>query len=167
MKTDVMRDKYQIRTILLREERQVELACQAIKNAPRDAQNPIEVIIREQVKTRKQSQNDAMWAGILRDLSEQAWVDGRRFDAQTWHEHCKREFLPEADDPNLAKLVKNPETWVKWSFLPSGEMLCIGSTTKLTTAGMAEYMTQVEAMGASLGVHFTTRGGVYQMMGAE
>lgn len=159
-----MRETYQTRIILLREPQQVELACQAIKNAPRDAQNPIEIIIREQVKTRKKSQNDAMWAGILRDLSEQAWVDGRRFDAQTWHEHCKREFLPDAGHPRLAELVKKPDEWKKWSFLPNGEMLCVGSTTGLTIKGMAEYMMQVEVMGAEYGVHFTTCGGAYQML---
>ena len=121
---------------------------------------PLEVVIQEERKARSLDQNALMWAGPLREIAEQAWVDGQQFSAEVWHEHFKLEFLPDesalgAED--LAARVKNPATWRKWRYTPAGVRVLVGSTTELSKFGFSEYLTQVEAYGASLGVQFSAR----------
>lgn len=128
------------------------LAVAAVNNAPIDPKRPIEVVLREEKKTRAPDANAAMWAGPLRDIAQQAWVDGRQFTAEVWHEWYKRTYLPEDDDPELEMLVR--DGYRKWAIDPSGARVLIGSTTQLTVRGMARYMQQIEAHGASLGVQF-------------
>lgn len=140
------------RTFLLIGASQQAAAQTFLANLPLDADEPLEVVVRERVKPRKKSQNDLMWAGPLRDIAEQAWVQGQRFTAEVWHEQFKRDFLPEEYDPELCK-----EGYVKWQITPRGDRALVGSTTMLTVKGMAQYLTQVEAAGADLGVEFRTR----------
>ena len=148
------RQKYPTRKILLRAPQQVEVAISAIRNAPLDQSKPLELLIREEVKARKPDQNSLMWAGPLKDIAEQGYVDGRTYTAEVWHEHFKREFLPESYDPELCKR----EDYRKWDYTPSGERILVGSTTDLTVRGFALYLTQVEAYAASeLGVVFHVR----------
>lgn len=148
------RQKYPTRKILLRAPQQVEVAISAIRNAPLDQSKPLELLIREEVKARKPDQNSLMWAGPLKDIAEQGYVDGRTYTAEVWHEHFKREFLPESYDPELCKR----EDYRKWDYTPGGERILVGSTTDLTVRGFALYLTQVEAYAASeLGVVFHVR----------
>lgn len=148
------RPKFQTRTIRLVGAQQRETANAAIDNAPLDPIRPIELVLREEVKGRRLDQNAAMWAGPLRDIAEQAWHDGRQYSAEVWHEHFKRSYLPEARDPELALLVKTPETYKKWDTTPKGDRVLVGSTTDLTVRGFALYMLQIEAEGAGMGVDF-------------
>lgn len=145
------RPLYQTRTILLRAQAQKDLVHAAISNAPLDDEKPLEILIREQVKGRKPDQNSAMWAGLLRDIAEQAWVGGRQYRAEVWHEHYKALYLPEEFDPDLCK-----EGYQKWDVTPRGDRVLIGSTTQLTVKGFAQYLTQVEADGSGMGVEFHT-----------
>lgn len=130
-----------------------QAAVQAyLSNLPLDADEPLEVVIRERQKPRKLSQNALMWTGPLRDIAEQAWVNGRQFSAEAWHEQFKRDFLPEEYDPELCR-----EGYQKWHVTPRGDRVLVGSTTDLTVKGMAQYLTQIEAVGAQMGVEFRTR----------
>lgn len=140
------------KSFLLYGESQLAAIQALLPNLPLDADEPLEVVVRERVKPRKKSQNDLMWAGPLRDIAEQAWVRGQRFTAEVWHEQFKRDFLPEEYDPELCK-----EGYVKWQITPRGDRALVGSTKDLTVKGMAQYLTQVEAAGAELGVEFRTR----------
>ncbi|SRR6266404_1850100 len=144
------REKFTTRPILLRAETQRKIAILLINSLPLDADNPIEVVVREMVKARKPDQNSHMWAGPLADIEEQGYVNGRTYSAEVWHEHLKREYLPEEFDPDLCK-----EGYRKWDYTPAGDRVLIGSTTKLTIKGFAQYLTQVEAFGASIGVQFS------------
>lgn len=141
------RQKFQTRKFLLRGESQRDALIALAQNLPLDPEKPLEAFIREEVKPRKPDQNAAMWAGPLRDIEQQAWLDGRTFKADVWHEHFKREFLPEEYDPDLCL-----EGYRKWDYLPTGERVLVGSTTQLKAKGFAQYLMQVEAFGASLGV---------------
>lgn len=143
------REKFQTRTITLVSTVQRETLRKLAENLPLDAARPLEVVIREQVKARKPDQNALMWAGPLRDMAEQAYIDGRRFSADVWHEFLKRELLPEQFDPELCK-----EGYRKWDFDPSAARVLVGSTTQLTIKGMAQYIEQLHAFGANLGVQF-------------
>lgn len=144
---------FQTRTLRLINDHVRALATAAVQNAP----NGIEVILREPKKVRGPSQNSLMWASALKDIAEQAWFDGRQFSEEVLHEHMKREFLPEADDPELERLVKDVDKWHKWQYLPSGDRILTGSTTQLTPYGFGQYLEQVYAFGASLGVLFGVR----------
>lgn len=145
------RPKYTTRHIMLIGSMQKETAKILIDNAPMDAVHPIEFVIREAIKPRKIDQQKLMWSGALKDIAEQAWVQGRQFSAEVWHEHFKRELLPETFTEG-----ETLEGYEKWSYLPSGERVLIGSTTKLTTKGFSKYLDQVYAFGGSLGVRFHT-----------
>ncbi len=145
-----MRQPYTTRPFLLKSEQIRERLILAIRNLPLDEVKPLEIVIREQIKGRRPDANAAMWAGPLRDIADQAWVEGQRHSAEVWHEYFKRELLPEEFDPERTK-----EGYAKWSIDPGGNRILIGSTTQLTVKGFAEYLTAVEAFGASLGVLFS------------
>lgn len=147
-----MRPRYVTKSIRLVGPLQKQAAIALIQNAPEDAEKPLEVLIREEKKTRGLDHNAAMWSGPLRDIADQAWVGGRKFSAETWHEHFKRKYLPEDDDPELDSLAR--DNYRKWDYTPDGDRVMVGSTTNLTSKGMARYLLQVEAEGAELGVRF-------------
>jgi len=117
-----------------------------------DPLRPLQVVIREEPKKRKSDQNALMFAGPLRDISEQAWLDSRQFSIEIWHEYFKRQLLPETYDAELCL-----ESYSKWAVDPAGDRVLVGSTTQLTVAGMARYIEQIHAFGANLGVQFHTK----------
>lgn len=145
-----MREKYAQRKFIIRSQSQIDLAKNAISSAPIDPDKPLEVIIREEKKQRKPDQNALMWAGQLRDIAEQAYISGRLYTAEIWHEYFKKEFLPEEFDSELTK-----DGYRKWDTSPVGDRVLVGSTKDLTIKGFAIYLTQIEAFGANLGVMFT------------
>lgn len=110
-----MRQKFPTRLIVLRDERQRANAIQCIKNLPMDAEKPLEVRVSERKMSRRDEQNALMWAGPLKDISQQVYLNGRTYSPEVWHEHFKREFLPEEFDEELCK-----DGYEKWTFLPSG-----------------------------------------------
>lgn len=146
------REKFASRKILLRSDVQRETVLSLIRNLPADTSHPLEIVVREEVKVRKPDQNALMWSGPLADIAEQGYVAGRSYTAETWHEHFKREYLPEEFDPELCK-----EGYQKWDYTPSGERVLVGSTTQLTVRGFALYLQQIEAFGSSIGVQFHTK----------
>lgn len=87
-------------------------------------------------RTRTDRQNRRYWGnGILKQIAEQAAVNGKLYPAEIWHEQFKRQFIGVFE-------------------LPSGEV--IGkSSTKLTTKEFCDFSDQVEAYAATeLGVVF-------------
>ena len=152
------REQLKTRKIRLVGKPQVDTLIKLIHNLPIDEKNPIEIVIREEVKTRKLDQNGLYWACQLKDISDQSYVNGRTYSLEIWHEHFKEQFLP--DDVNLPTeelqtLVK--EGYRKFAISPSGKYLLVGSTADLTIKGFSIYLQQVEAFGANLGVQFGVR----------
>lgn len=143
------RARFPTRKILVVSPAQLGTAIAVLKTVPVDAANPIEIRIGEQIKSRNKDQNALMWAGPLRDIASQAYVNGQTYSADVWHEHFKREFLPEEADTELTR-----EGYQKWRYLPSGERILKASTGDLTTKGFSIYLEQIYAYGASLGVQF-------------
>lgn len=147
------RPPFKTRTFRLVGHEQINLLSAVVRNLPVDAVRPLEVVIREEKKPRKPDQNALMWAGPLRDIAEQAWVRGKQYSAEVWHEHFKREFLPDECAYGFqAELVR--DGYQKWGLTPSGACVLIGSTTDLTVKGFSRYLEQVYAFGANLGVCF-------------
>ena len=143
---------FQKRTIFLRSELQRETLLSLIRNLPLDSDKPLQCTIEEFRQARKPDQNALLWAGPLKDISEQGYLDGKRFSAEAWHEFFKAEFLPEEFDSLYCR-----DGYKKYEFLPDGSRVMVGSTTMLTVKGFALYLTQIEAFGANLGVQFHTK----------
>lgn len=150
------RDKFLTRTITLVSDVQRQTLANLAANLPIYSDKPLEVVIREQVKKRGLDANARYWAGPLRDIAEQAWLNGRQYNATIWHEYFKEQFLPEDDDlESLAEAGLVKEGYRKRDFTPDGTPVLVGSTTDLTVRGFALYVQQIEAFGANLGVEFT------------
>jgi len=147
------RPKYQTRTVRLVGAIQRETALAMLAHAPLDPDRPLELVLREAVKGRSQDQNAGLWAGPMRDIADQTWVDGLQFTAEVWAIYFKREFLPELDDPDIGILVK--EGYRKWAITPKGDRVLMGSTTQLTEKGFARYRLQIEAWAANHGVELS------------
>jgi hypothetical protein len=146
----IARPRFATRTIVIIGESQKAMARAMLENLPIDPVQPLEVIAREVAKTRSLDANAAMWAGPLRDIAGQAWVQGKQYSEEIWHENFKREYLPEVFDDDLCKTG-----YRKWDYLPNGERVLVGSTIKLTARGFALYLQSVEAFGAGMGVQFS------------
>lgn len=152
------REKFQTRTIRLTGPRQLETALALLPHVPLDDERPLQLVVREEPKQRGLDANARMWAGPLADIAGQAWLRGRKFSDEVWHEFFKREYLPDdatMSPEELAEHVKDPEAYRKWDIDPAGERVLVGSTTELTPRGFAIYLQQIEAYGAELGVQFS------------
>ena len=144
------RQKFEQRKLLLRGQEQVDRAIALLRTVQLDDKKPLEVLVREEVKARKLDQNALMWAGPLKDIAEQAWIEQRQHSAAVWHEFFKQQFLPDFYDPELCK----DERYQKWTEGPGGDQVLVGSSTDLTIRGFAQYLEQIHAFGAQLGVEF-------------
>lgn len=126
-----------MRQFVLREESQCRALYAYLRhNWPTMAAQgkPLAVTVAEHKDKRHAQQNRLYWA-LLKQVSEQAMVDGRRYSDEVWHEQFKRVLLGLVDLPGGAK---------------AGE-----STTKLNVSEFAEYVTKVAAYAATeLGVIF-------------
>lgn len=104
-----------------------------------DRGEPLRIMLTSEEQRRNVEQNKRLWGYVYKTISEQAWVNGRRFDADVWHEMLARKFGV-CDDVTL----------------PDGEVVVVRrSTTKMSVKDFADYMNQVEAYAAAeLGVVF-------------
>lgn len=103
------------------------------------AGKPLAVTISEHRAKRSDEQN-AKFHAMLRDLSEQAWVDGKQYSQETWKEWIRRKFIGTEE-----------------VFLPDGTMIERGlSTTQLTVSEFSELIERVMQYAAEeLGVILT------------
>lgn len=108
-------------------------------NACLEKGEPLRVIVTSDEKKRNAEQNRFYWGVALRDISEQAWIDGRQFDKDAWHEYFSRKFGVCED-----------------LTLPDGEIITRRkSTTQMTVGEFSTYVNQVQAWAANhLGVEF-------------
>lgn len=99
-------------------------------------QNGKRLVLTVGPRKRTKPQNRRYWGkGVLAQIAEQATVNGRLFDAETWHEMFKRKFIGVIE-------------------LPDGGIQGM-SSKDLDTAAFAEFCTQVEAFACTdLGVTF-------------
>lgn len=138
-----------MKTFYCREQRNVEAAKVWIDEhweKMSKTKNPLQIECKPETKKRKLTMNDAMWAGPLKDIEEQAIHEGKKYAAKVWHEYLKEMFLPdEVNDFGF------DPTWVlsgyqKWGINPfNGQRRLLGSTTQLTDKGMSIYLLQVES----------------------
>lgn len=96
-----------------------------------EANAELEVSIRPYNSKRSIEQNRRLWK-IYGELADKAWVNGRRYSAETWHEYCKGMFLG-----------------YELKAMPDGtEIKTPISTTTLNTAEMTDYQNRLQAWAA-------------------
>lgn len=78
----------------------------------------------EESSNRSLEQNRLYWR-LLSNIADSAWVDGRQFGKDAWHEHFRDSFLSKIDGP-------------MGGTYPS-------STSKLTVKEFSEYINRIEA----------------------
>lgn len=93
---------------------------------------PLAVTVEEYKAKRSGAQNRLYWA-LLRQIAEQAWVDGKQYADDIWHAFFAGRFIG-------------------WNELPGGGRTPI-STTTLDVASFTEYIDRIQAYAATeLGV---------------
>lgn len=99
-------------------------------------QNGRRLVLVVKERQRTNTQNRRYWGkGVLAQIAEQAVVNGKQYDAETWHELFKRMFIG----------VKE---------LPNGEIVGM-SSKELSTVEFSDFCSKVEAYAATeLGVTF-------------
>ncbi len=59
------------------------------------------MLVAEHKAKRSNPQNKLYWAA-LHQIADHAWVDGKQYSAEAWHENFKREFIGTEELPNGA-----------------------------------------------------------------
>ena len=89
---------------------------------------PLAVHVTEHKAKRNTQQNRLYWA-LLREISEQAWIDGRRFSSEAWHAYFAGQYIGLED-------------------MPGGGQTPI-STTSLSVHEFADYVTRIQSYAAT------------------
>ncbi|WKN20836.1 recombination protein NinB [Azotobacter vinelandii] len=105
-------------------------AWNLIQGLMRDAGTGYELVLRP-LKSKRSVDQNRRYHAMLRDLAAIAWLDGRQYSKEAWHEWAKQEFIG-------------------WEDLPGGGRKGI-STTKLSIEEFGDYMTRVEQWAAEQG----------------
>lgn len=110
-------------------------------NAPScaDKGEPLRLIVTAEERQRNAAQNRFYFGAVLKQVSEQAWVDGKQYDKDTWHEYFARKY------GILDELT-----------LPDGEIVTRRkSTTAMSVGEFSAYLDAIQAYaGETLGVQF-------------
>jgi hypothetical protein len=119
------------RTFVLRDKIHAEHLWNLLRNnwqAMADAGKPLAVTVQEHKAKRSCAQNRLYWQR-LNEIAENAWIDGKRFSAEAWHEFYKAKFIGCEE-------------------LPNGGTVGI-STTTLAVGDFSDYIGKVEAYAAT------------------
>lgn len=122
------------KTIILRGDLQAQSLWALLKSNWRafaDAGKPLAVSITEAKSKRSTAQNARYWA-LVTEIADQAWVDGKQFSKEAWHELLARRF-------GVCKEIT----------LPDGEIVLVReSTGDMDVATFTAFMTRVEVFAA-------------------
>lgn len=91
-----------LKTFVLRDEialRQLGAFLRANWLAMAQVGKPLGVMVAEHKARRSNPQNRLYWA-VLNEISANAWVDGRQYSADAWHELFKRRFIGTEELPD-------------------------------------------------------------------
>ncbi len=109
-------------------------AWNQVQELMRQTQGGYELILRPLKSKRSVDQNKRYWA-LLREIAAVAWVDGKRYSDQVWHEQFKQWFIGSEE-----------------AAMPDGTTRLQGiSTTKLSVQEFGDYMARIEHWAAEQG----------------
>lgn len=104
-----------------------------------EAGETLHVIISSAQEKRRAQQNKYYWRVVIQSIASQAWVEGRQFSEEAWHEYM-------ADRYGIKRDITLPDGSIVLKRL---------STTEMTVKDFSEYTTKCEAYGAlELGIKF-------------
>lgn len=110
-----------------------------------DNGKPARIVATEHENDRSLQQNRYYWAACLREISEQATINGQRYTADAWHELFRRQFL--GYEIELVRVAGRKRPVVNRR---------LKSTAKLKVKPFGEYLDKVQAFAATdLGVRFS------------
>lgn len=101
-----------------------------VQGLMRDTGTGYELVLRP-LKSKRSIDQNKRYHAMLRELAEVAWIDGRQFSKDAWHEWAKQNLIG-------------------WADLPGGGRIGI-STTSLSVQEFGDYMTKLEAWAAENG----------------
>lgn len=94
-------------------------------------QGDLQITVALKKSRRTIEQNKRLWS-LYGELSQNAWVDGKQYTAEVWHEYLKGLFLGFTEQ-----------------VLPNGQVIKTPiSTTTLNTAEMTAYQDKITAFGS-------------------
>lgn len=96
-----------------------------LERLPATPERPLEVIVSAYRGRASAAQYRFYWGRRMQQIADQVWVDGKRFEAESWHELFKRRFIGSTE-------------------LPDGSQRAL-STTMLTPQEFGDYVTKIEA----------------------
>lgn len=122
----------------------VKLAYERARDLIADGKE-VRILAAEAEDDRSVRQNRFYWGAVLREISEQAKINGERWAPDAWHQWAKREYLGYA-------FVRETVAGRKRKVVRKE----LRSTTKLSVKRMSEYLDKVMAFAATdLGVVFS------------
>jgi len=100
---------------------------------------PLRIVVTAEERRRTSEANRYYWGVVLRDIADQAWVQGRQFDKDTWHAYF-------ADVHGVKVEIT----------LPDGRIhMTRKSTSEMSVGEFSEYLARVQADAANeFGVTF-------------
>lgn len=105
----------------------------------------LQLSIKPKEDERSSMQNAFYWGVLLKEISEQAQINGQKYTVDAWHELGKRQHLPR-------RITKTTVAGRKRKVVT----VTIGTTTKLSVKAMSVYLTKFSAFAATeLGVVFS------------
>lgn len=104
-----------------------------------DDGHPLRVILTSSDRKRSSEQNAYYWSFLLQQIADQAWVEGRQYSKDVWHEYLADQFGEHIEIPMPDGTIKRRRK----------------STTEMKVAEFSEYLQKVEAYAATeLAVRF-------------
>ncbi|CAJ0710663.1 recombination protein NinB [Ralstonia thomasii] len=95
--------------------------------------HPLRIIVTAEERRRTSEANKFYWGVVLRDISEQAWVQGRQFDTSTWHAYFAELYGEKVEIT-----------------LPDGRIhVTRRSTSDMSVGDFSEYLAKVQAHAAN------------------
>ena len=86
-------------------------------------------------KAKRSTIANRYYLAVLGQIAEDAWIEGRQFNSDLWHEYFKRKFIGSIDLPGCGTMAE--------------------STAKLNVSEFAQYVQKIEVFAATeLGVTF-------------
>jgi hypothetical protein len=119
-----------------------QVVCAFVKEQAKaciEAGTPLRLIFTTEEQLRNKEQNKRYFGFLIKHIAAQAWVDGKQFGKEAWHEYFAREYGR-----------------MKEVILPGGEVVQRRvSTTEYTVGEFCLYMNEVEVYACTeLGVRF-------------
>lgn len=110
------------------------------------AGRPVQIVAREDEDDRTVRANRYYWGVVLKEISEQACIEGQRWAADAWHELFKRQFLGFEIKKTRVAGKRRPVVVRR-----------LKSTTGLSIKKFTKYLEKVQAFAVTdLGVRFST-----------